>query len=258
MEIPRLIVPVVTPYTDDGSTISEIRLSRVMRHFREQGFEGVLIASDAGEGASLSLAERKKLLEWVVRDVPDMAIYINATSQTTAVAIDLCQDAAETGAVGAVLCPPPVGHLTQDEAVNYLNVMRRHGNIACGFIDPSGHYSQFATAAETTGVKPPAPLAEHGLEHFALTPHGCNCEFWTPSGMVHPAALFGMESAKKMFGKWDAFKPVLQGLLKLAGPARVGKYVMEAQGIECGPLRGPFMPLNPAGREIVDHILKAN
>jgi len=258
VELPRLIVPLITPYTDDGSTISEIRLSRVMRHFKDQGFEGVIVASDAGEGASLSLAERKKLLEWVIRDVPEMAVYINATAQTTAIAIDLCQDAAEAGAVGAVFCPPPSGHLTPEEAVNFLNVMRRHANVSCGFIDPSGHLSEHAATAETTGIKPPAPLAEHDLAKFALTAHGSNCECWTPSGMIHPAAMFGMPVAEKILSKWDVFKPVLQGLLKLAGPARVGKYVMEAQGMECGPLRGPFMPLNPAGREIVDHILKAN
>lgn len=257
MEIPRLIVPLITPYTDDGSTISEIRLARLMRHFRDQGFDGVIVASDAGEGASLSLAERKKLLEWVIRDAADMAVYINATAQTTAIAIDLCQDAAESGAVGAIICPPPSGHLTQEEAVNYLTVMRRHANLACGFIDPTGHLSEQTASVETAGLKPPGSLAEHNLEHLAVTAHGSSCECWTPSGMIHPAAMFGMSAANNILSKWEIFKPVVQGLLKLAGPARVGKYVMELQGLESGPLRGPFMPLNPAGREIVDHILKA-
>ena len=99
----RLIAPLVTPYTDDGSTISEIRLARLMRRYREGGLEGVVVGSDAGEFASLSLAERKRLLEWVMRDSGDMAIYVNVTAQTTAIAIDICQDAAANGGNGAIL-----------------------------------------------------------------------------------------------------------------------------------------------------------
>ncbi len=255
MEVPRLIAPIPTPYTDDGSTISEIRLARLIRRVRESGFEGVLIASDAGEWASLSLAERKKLCEWVARDAHGMAIYVNATAQTTAIAIDLCQDAHECGAVGAVLCPPPHGILTKEEAVNYLNVVRRHGKIPVGFLDPSGHLSEAARVGESSATRVPEPLSAHAMEAYASNPHGSSIECWTPSGIVHPAALFGRDHVDRIFLRWDAFRPILVGLLKLAGSARVAKYAMEKQGIECGPLRGPFMPLSPQGQEIADRIM---
>lgn len=257
MEIPRLIVPLVTPYTDDGSTVSEIRLARLMRFYREGGMEGVVVASPAGEFASLSLKERKRLMEWVMRDAGDMAVYVNVTAQTTAIAIDLCQDAADCGATAAILCPPPVGQLGIEEARNYLNVVRRHGNISVGFIDPTGVLSEAGHTTERAGVRSAEPLSEHGLDQFAVTAHGGSTECWTPSGMIHPVAIFGAEKARAILGKWGVFKPVIEGILRHSGHARVGKYTAEQLGIDVGPLRGPFMPLNQAGREVVDHILKA-
>ncbi|ARU40955.1 hypothetical protein CCB80_07265 [Armatimonadetes bacterium Uphvl-Ar1] len=254
----RLIAPLVTPYTDDGSTISEIRLARLMRRYREGGLEGVVVGSDAGEFASLSLAERKRLLEWVMRDSGDMAIYVNVTAQTTAIAIDICQDAAANGGNGAILCPPMVGHLTVEEARNYLNVVRRHGNLGVGWIDPMGVLQEASsTGIDSVAVKCAEPLADHDLGQFSVTPHGANWECWTPSGVIHPAAIFGREKGEIILEKWPAMKPVLEAVIRHSGVARVGKYIVEAMGIEVGPLRGPFMPLNSAGREVVDHILSA-
>ena|GEM_PF-1041872 len=257
MDIPRLLAPLVTPYTDDSSMISEVRLARLVRWYRESGIEGVVVGSPAGEFASLSLAERKKLLDWVIRDAGDLAIYVNITAQTTAIAIDICQNAAENGAVGAILCPPPVGQLTLDEAKNYLTVVRRHGNMTVGFVDPTGALTDVAHGVESNTAKFPGSLADHELMHFAVTAHGGSTECWTPSGMVHPVAVFGKERAEKILSKWAAFKPVLEGVMRHSGLARIGKYVSEKNGIEVGPLRGPFMPLNQAGREVVDHIFNA-
>lgn len=254
----RLIAPLVTPYTDDGSTVSEIRLARLMRRYREEGIEGVVVGSDAGEFASLSLTERKRLFEWVMRDSGDMAIYVNVTAQTTAIAIDVCQDASSNGANGAILCPPMVGQMTIEEARNFLTVLRRHGNLGVGFIDPTGVLNEVSSAdIDSVAVKCAEPLAFHDLAQYAVTPHGASWECWTPSGVIHPAAIFGKEKGEAILAKWPAFKPVLEGVIRHSGIARVSKYIVEASGIEVGPLRGPFMPLNPAGREIVDHILRA-
>lgn len=256
VEIPRLIAPIVTPFTDDGSAVSEVRLARLMRLMRESGFEGVAVATPAGEFGSLSLAERKKLLEWVMRDCGKLAVYVNVTAQTTAVAIDLCQDAADCGATGAILCPPPFGQLGLDEARNFVNVVRRHGNLPVGFIDPAGKLNEAANAVETSGAKSAEPLADHGLEGLAVTPHGGSSECWTPSGMVHPVAMFGMDHAQTLLQKWSAYKPVVEGIVRHFGLARIGKYATEKLGLETGPLRGPFMPLNPTGREAVDRLFQ--
>lgn len=252
-----MLAPLVTPFTDDASTVSEVRLARLVRWYRESGIEGVVVGSPAGEFGSLSLAERKQVLDWVTRDAGELAVYVNVTAQTTAVAIDLCQNAAENGAVGAILCPPMLGQLSLEEAKNYLTVLRRHGNISVGFIDPSGKLNEVAHGVEATTAKCPGSLADHELMHLAVTAHGGSSECWTPSGMVHPVAIFGQERAEQILGKWAAFKPVLDGVLRHSGLARVGKYVAEKNGIETGPLRGPFMPLNQAGREVVDHIFNA-
>ncbi len=252
-----MIAPLVTPFTDDASTVSEVRLARLMRWYRESGVEGVVVGSPAGEFASLSLAERKQVLDWVSRDSGNLAVYVNITAQTTAVAIDLCQDAAECGAIGAILCPPPVGQLSPEEAKNYLTVVRRHGGLAVGFLDPAGALADVVMSVEATAAKCAGSLAEHNLDQFAVTQFGGSDECWTPSGMAHPVAIFGKDRAEAMLSKWVAFKPVLDGVIRHSGLARVAKYVSEKNGIEVGPLRGPFMPLNQTGREVVDHIFNA-
>jgi len=257
VELPPLIVPLVTPYTDDGAMVSEIRIARMVRWHKEQGAGGFMVGSDAGEPGSLSLNERKQALEWVMREAGDLPVYVNISGMTTAYTIDLAQDANECGAYAGILTPPPWGGLTPEETQAFLSAVRRHGGLACGWIDPTGHTSGQAEMIHAPGRKNPGLLAEHGFEHLSTAPHGLNYEYWSPSGLIHPAGLFGAEKGAAMLEKWAAFKPVLSGLLKLAGPARVGKYVFESLGFEFGPLRGPYMPLNPQGREIADHLLRA-
>lgn len=256
MDSSRLIVPLVTPFTDDGSAVSEVRLARVMRRLREEGAEGVVVGSDAGEFASLSLAERKRLTEWVLRDAGGMAIYVNITASTTAIAIDLAQDAADTGANGAVLCPPIFGQLTLEEAKNFLHVVRRHGKVPVGWIDPSGQLGEVAHSGDEVTVRSAEPLGDHGLEEWITQPHGSNYEFWSPSGIAHPAGIFGPATAVKILAKWGAFKPIFEGLIRHSGIGRIAKYAMECQGIEVGPMRGPFITLGSTGREAVDHIMR--
>ena len=248
-------MPLVTPFTDDGSAVSEIRLARLIRWHQEQGCDGFAIGTEAGEFAALSLAERKQVTSWVMRDAK-VPLYVHCTSQTTAMAIDLCQDANDSGAIGALVMPPLCGQLTRPEAVNFVTAVRRYSNLPVGFIDPSGQFSDVSAEVQVTGGKGPVMLSEAGLEEYAVTPHGCSVEFSTGSGMCHFIGLFGADRARAMIANWAAFKPVLQGALKLSGPIRVGKFVMEQAGIEMGPPRGPFSTLASPAVEIVQGLLK--
>lgn len=248
-------MPLVTPFTDDGSSVSEIRLARLIKWHQDQGCEGLAIGTEAGEFAALSLAERKQVTAWVMRDAK-VPLYVHCTAQTTAMAIDLCQDAHDCGAIGALVMPPLQGHMTRPEAVNFVTAVRRYSNLPVGFIDSSGQFSDVAAEVQVSGGKGPVMLSEAGLEAFELTPHGCSVEFSTGSGMCHFIGLFGSERARAMMANWDVYKPVLQGALKLGGASRVGKFIMEQAGLDMGPPRGPFSSLASPAVEVVQGLLK--
>ena len=64
LELAGRFVPLVTPFTDDGSTLSEVRLARLVRFYLDRSVEGLALATETGEFGTLSQDERKQLLEW--------------------------------------------------------------------------------------------------------------------------------------------------------------------------------------------------
>lgn len=254
MDRPGLIVPLVTPYTDDTSSVSEIRLQRAIRWHKEQGAVGLVVGSEAAEVCSLSLAERKNVLEIVMRDAGDLAVYVNITAPTTSMSLDLCQDASGQGAAGAVVTAPWPGGLTQEEMEYYLRAIRRHGRMAFAFLDHSGRYTVNREDYVTPGAAGPATLADKGLEELACLGDG-SAEFWTPRGLAHPVGVFGAEYGNRLLDRWAVFGKAVTALLKGYGLQRVGKHVFEKMGVDLGPPRPPFGPLSEKGAHTVDQLL---
>lgn len=254
MDQPGLIVPLATAFTDDASSLSEIRIARVVQWHKERGAAGFMIGSAAGEVTSLSLAERKDLAGYVMREAGDMPLYVNVTANTTPMAMDLCQDAFDCSAAGAVVCPPSPGGLTNEEMTNYLRAIRRHGRLAFGFLDPTGKYEVDPSDYLQPGVSVPLPLVEKGMGDLACLGTGPS-ECWTPRGIVHPVGVFGGEYGRRLLDKWAVFQKPVTALFKAYGLHRVAKYVFEQDGIDLGPPRPPFGRLGEKGRQVVDQLL---
>lgn len=60
-------MPLVAAFTDDTSSLSEVRVSRLVRFHIERGAKGFVVNGETGDCFLLSSSERKQLLEWVVR-----------------------------------------------------------------------------------------------------------------------------------------------------------------------------------------------
>src|SRR5689334_12427820 len=91
--------PLVTPFTDEGSSISEIRIARLIRALREKGVEGFALATETGEFSSLTLAERKNLVEIAMRETQQsMPLIVHVTASATSSVLDLAQHAERHGA----------------------------------------------------------------------------------------------------------------------------------------------------------------
>ena len=107
--IAGLFAPVVTPFTDDGSTVSDVRLSRQVRYLIDRGIAGFVTTSDTGEFLATSFAERKEVLEIVIREAHGRPVLAHVSTMSTSSSLDLAQHAARHGARAAVLMPPYFG-----------------------------------------------------------------------------------------------------------------------------------------------------
>lgn len=153
-----LYAPLVTPFTDDGAAISEVRLARLMRFLIERGIDGFAVATDTGEFVSLSFSERKSLLEIVVRESGGRPVIVNVSTMSTSSSLDLAQHASRHGARAVILMPPYFGRYSSDEVFRFFEMVARHGNIAIIGVDPQGRID--AELGERLSGIPGLKLAE--------------------------------------------------------------------------------------------------
>jgi hypothetical protein len=146
LELAGLFVPLITPFTDDGATISEVRLARLLRFYTDRGAEGFIVGSDLGEFTSLTLAERKELFEWVHRHTQaSLPIIVNASALSTSSCLDLAQHASRHGARAVTLMPPFYGSFSQAEHVEHIRTVAAHSDRPIIVVDPQCVLQESAT-----------------------------------------------------------------------------------------------------------------
>ena len=110
---PLLIVAAATPLTDGGAELDEAGVWPYVRFLTDAGAVGVFACGTTGEGVLLSLEERKRaavLFRAALRGI----LIVHAGAQTTADTAELAAHAAEIGADGVAVIPPP--YFLLDEA----------------------------------------------------------------------------------------------------------------------------------------------
>ncbi|MCC7435067.1 MAG: dihydrodipicolinate synthase family protein [Methanoregulaceae archaeon] len=237
-----LFAPLPTPFTDDTSSISEVRLGRLIRHFLDEGVQGFVVGSTVGEFSTLSLAERKHMLELTVRMAEGHPVIVHATCFATSLTLDLAQHAARSGANLLIVSPPPFGEFTDDEVYQFIAFVAHHASLPVAVVDPTRRITAalrerldaLPTVMQTASVSGIAAFYPEGThsDQFAL-----NEARISPIVTLAPWRLYP-----------DALAHWLPEPLRHAGSARVVKAALELQGFECGPLRGPLASLQDSLR----------
>lgn len=121
-----VIPPVVTPFADDGKRVDVGALERLCNFLIERGVHGLFALGTTGEGASLSVEERKIVAEQIVRCVRGrVPVLIHAGAVTTAMTIELARHARDVGADAAsVIFPYYYRHNERDVIGHYQQVAR--------------------------------------------------------------------------------------------------------------------------------------
>lgn len=248
---PSVIVPLVVAFTDDTSSLSEVRVARVVRFHKEHGASGFLVNGATGDYSLLSNSERKQLVEWVVRDAHGLPVWVNATATTTTGAIDLCQHAARHGARGAVVCVPPIGTFYEHEIAGFLRAIKRHGNIHTVFADPDGEWGN-VPVGDGTALELAESVAQSEFSEWAQFERACPDEMNVVDGLVTPMALFGADKLEQMSHNMPAFRPAARSLIGHGGLSRGARCALEMSGVDVGTSRSPVFELSDDGKKILE------
>jgi dihydrodipicolinate synthase/N-acetylneuraminate lyase len=242
-------VPLISVFTDDTSSLSEVRVSRLLRFHIEHGAKGFVFGGLTSETFMLGHNERKQFLEWAIRESQGLPIWVDVTAMTTSGVLDLCQHASRHGARGALLSPPPFGRFYAHEVKALMTAMNRHGNLATEFVDPEGKWEGFGEL--------PLKAAKSVDVAMAVFDRPSVDEMQVGGLVASPFAMFGADKAPALIEKADVFRPAMQALVRHGGVNRAARAALVARDCELGPARSPVFELSDEGRKILNGIVAA-
>jgi dihydrodipicolinate synthase/N-acetylneuraminate lyase len=242
-----LFAPLATPFTDDASTVSEVRLARQIRYLTDAGIDGYVVASDCGEFGTLTYSERKEMAELTARLGNGKPFLVHVSSLSTAISLDLTQHAARHGARGVVVMPPFYGQYTSEELIGFFNAIVRYGDLTTIVVDPLEVLTQEVRAGLSANSQ--IVMAEP-LQAIKQGPLSCSKgltssdEFSVGAAVCSPLALLRpIQVATSLSGEpQDLAKLII--LEQTLGRARVSKAGLEAISLDAGPPRPPLKPLS--------------
>src|SRR5258708_11662398 len=104
-ELSGAMPAMVTPFDERGE-LNLAALPGYLDFQRRAGVDGVVVCGTNGEGVSMTVSERKQLLETVVTLRGDFLVIAGTGSANFPDTIELTKHAAEVGADGALVLPP--------------------------------------------------------------------------------------------------------------------------------------------------------
>jgi len=89
----------VTPFTDDGTALAADRVEPLVRHLLDAGSQGFFVCGGTGEGAAMTLPERKAMTEATIAAVAGaIPLIFQVGGTVTDNAVELARHAARAGA----------------------------------------------------------------------------------------------------------------------------------------------------------------
>lgn len=232
LEFEGELVPIPSPFTDDASSVSEVRLSRLIRWYQDRGVTGYVLNTDLGEFTSTSFSERKSIMEMVLRDSRGVGVVIpNVTTLNTGASLDLAQHAERHGARAVLLSPPYFGEYSHEEHVHHISMISKYCKLPILVVDGQQRLND-------------AAWNELALLPTVVRASGPNLHEWRCANAVcHPFA-----------GLVEADSPDAEQLnvyFKDLGLARCFKSFLGEFGLELGSNRSPFLPPTQPQIEVI-------
>jgi dihydrodipicolinate synthase/N-acetylneuraminate lyase len=119
-QAPLLIVAAATPLTDGGGALDESAFWPYVRFLTDGGADGIFACGTTGEGVQLHTEERRQAAVLFRAALTGGILVVHAGAQTTADTAELAAHAAEIGADGVAVIPPPYYPLDEAALADHL------------------------------------------------------------------------------------------------------------------------------------------
>jgi len=243
-----VLVPLVTPFTDDMSSVSEVRLARLVRRVMEDKPAGLVLGSEMGEFMLMTISERKQAVEIVLRETSNMVpVIVNCTMLATMSSLDLAQHARRHGARASIIMPPYFGQFTDAELQQHFKTIANYSDGMLILVDPKNKLSgELRTFLEHhSGIKFARPMSAVAKPEYCITEFSNTHEFVMEQVSVSPLALFQYAEAVGIVAGQDGFvkSALLAKTMHEHGVTRIAKGLLEQYDFEVGPPRTPIQPV---------------
>lgn len=272
---PPLIVAAVTPLTLDGEALDTDAVWPMWSFLSEHGADGVFACGTTGEGILLSLDERQRVAVAFRAAVRDRLI-VHAGAQSTRDTTALAAHAAEIGADGVAVIPPP--YFPLDDAALTAHFLAAAAACAplpffiyafagrSGYPVPPAVVQRVATAADNlAGLKVSESPFERVEPYLDLgLPVLIGSEPLLPAAMARGAvgSVSGMAAAfpdvvRQALDQPDAAAESRLSALRRTLEAQpfiaAAKHVLARRGVPVAPgMRAPMRPLTAAETSALD------
>ena len=275
----------VTPFTNDGINFEELR--KLIEFQILEGIDGLVICGTTGESSTMSLVEKKSVIDFSVKVANGRVPIIAGTGgNNTADAVAMSKYAESVGADALLLVTPYYNKTTQKGLIAHFNKIAESVNIPIILYNvPSrtGLNIEPETCLELSKVPNIVAIKEASgnISQVAKIANLCNDELTIYSGnddQIMPVLSLGglgvisvLSNIYPKFvhemvmdyltGNWQKATasqiyslPLINALFSEVNPIPI-KYALNKIGFHCGVPRLPLVELSSAGKEKIDNLI---
>ncbi len=276
----------VTPFTNDGINFEELR--KLIEFQILEGIDGLVICGTTGESSTMSLVEKKSVIDFSVKVANGRVPIIAGTGgNNTADAVAMSKYAESVGADGLLLVTPYYNKTTQKGLIAHFSKIAESVNIPIILYNvPSrtGLNIEPETCLELSKIPNVVAIKEASgnISQVAKIANLCNDELTIYSGnddQILPILSLGglgvisvLSNVYPKFvhemvmdyltGNWQKATasqiyslPLINALFSEVNPIPI-KYALNKIGFNCGIPRLPLVELSDKNKERIDTLLK--
>ena len=276
----------VTPFTNDGINFEELR--KLIEFQILEGIDGLVICGTTGESSTMSLVEKKSVIDFSVKVANGRVPIIAGTGgNNTSDAVAMSKYAESVGADGLLLVTPYYNKTTQKGLIAHFSKIAERVNIPIILYNvPSrtGLNIEPETCLELSKIPNIVAIKEASgnISQVAKIANLCNDELTIYSGnddQILPILSLGglgvisvLSNVYPKFvhemvmdyltGNWQKATasqiyslPLINALFSEVNPIPI-KYALNKIGFNCGIPRLPLIELSDKNKERIDTLLK--
>lgn len=275
---------VVTPFKN--GEIDFISFGRLLEFQTDNDIDAIVVCGTTGEAATLSACERLRLVEFAVRHSGSKVPIIAGTgSNSTATAVELTREAAETGCDAALVVTPYYNKATQAGLVKHYetiadasevpiiiyNVPTRTGvNIELEtYVELSKHQNIVAVKESGTNIPKIAEMVRLCGDSLALYSGNDNqilpllslggigvvsvLSNFLPASVGKICSYYFSGDSKAALDRQLKLLPLMEGVFCEVNPIPV-KYLLSQRGYCTDEVRLPLTTIEPAHASMLDRL----